>query len=203
MAILQKNAKSFSTYNRPYEKITVEDEPFEIPSSWEWVKLGVLGDTNIGLTYHPNEIVDRGVPVLRSNNICAGKIELTNLVFVSSKILENQYLNTGDILICSRNGSQSLVGKCAIVDKAANRFSFGAFMAVFRSSFNKYIYHYLNSNYFRDYMFEANSTQICQLTQNMLKNAIIPFPPLAEQKRIVDKIEEIFKSLDEISLHLI
>ena len=52
-------------------------------------------------------------------------------------------------------------------------------------------------------MFEANSTQICQLTQNMLKNALIPFPPLAEQKRIVDKIEEIFKSLDEISLHLV
>ncbi|OWV20686.1 hypothetical protein B7982_13880 [Fibrobacter sp. UWB2] len=186
--------------NPHYEKLT--DVPFEIPDSWEWVKLGYLGNTNIGLTYHPNEIVDNGIPVLRSNNIVAGKLDLSNLVCVNSKILDNQLLNTGDILICARNGSQSLVGKCAIVDNSAKHFSFGAFMAVFRSEYNPFIYHYLNSEYFRDYMFEANSTQICQLTQNMLKNALIPFPPLAEQKRIVDRIEEIFKSLDEISLHL-
>lgn len=179
------------------------DVPFEIPDSWEWVKLGYLGNTNIGLTYHPNEIVDNGIPVLRSNNIVAGKLDLSNLVCVNSKILDNQLLNIGDILICARNGSQSLVGKCAIVDNSAKHFSFGAFMAVFRSEYNPFIYHYLNSEYFRDYMFEANSTQICQLTQNMLKNALIPFPPLAEQKRIVDRIEEIFASLDEISLHLV
>ncbi len=187
--------------NPHYEKLT--DVPFEIPDSWEWVKLGYLGNTNIGLTYHPNEIVDNGIPVLRSNNIVAGKLDLSNLVCVNSKILDNQFLNTGDILICARNGSQSLVGKCAIVDNSAKHFSFGAFMAVFRSEYNPFIYHYLNSEYFRDYMFEANSTQICQLTQNMLKNALIPLPPLAEQKRIVARIEEIFASLDEISLHLV
>lgn len=193
--------KKIVRHNPHYEKLA--DVPFEIPDSWEWVKLGYLGNTNIGLTYHPNEIVDNGIPVLRSNNIVAGKLDLSNLVCVNSKILDNQLLNTGDILICARNGSQSLVGKCAIVDNSAKHFSFGAFMAVFRSEYNPFIYHYLNSEYFRDYMFEANSTQICQLTQNMLKNALIPFPPLAEQKRIVDKIEEIFKSLDEISLHLV
>ena len=193
--------KKIIRHNPHYEKMT--DVPFEIPGSWAWVKLGYLGNTNIGLTYHPNEIVDNGIPVLRSNNIVAGKLDLSNLVCVNSKILDNQFLNTGDILICARNGSQSLVGKCAIVDNSAKHFSFGAFMAVFRSEYNPFIYHYLNSEYFRDYMFEANSTQICQLTQNMLKNALIPLPPLAEQKRIVDKIEEIFASLDEISLHLV
>lgn len=186
--------KKIVRHNPHYEKLT--DIPFEIPDSWEWVKLGYLGNTNIGLTYHPNEIVDNGIPVLRSNNIVAGKLDLSNLVCVNSKILDNQFLNTGDILICARNGSQSLVGKCAIVDKSAKHFSFGAFMAVFRSEYNPFIYHYLNSEYFRDYMFEANSTQICQLTQNMLKNALIPLPPLAEQKRIVDRIEKLFKELN-------
>lgn len=62
----------------PYEKVgknepvCIADEvPFEIPESWEWVRLGSIGETNIGLTYKPSDKVDEknGIAVLRSNNI--------------------------------------------------------------------------------------------------------------------------------------
>ena len=189
--------------NRPYEK--VKEEPFEIPDSWKWVKLGDIGQTNIGLTYHPNDISNTGITVLRSNNIQNDKLCFDDVVKVNpnTKILNNQYINNGDILICARNGSQSLVGKCVLIDNLREKTSFGAFMAVFRSHYNQYILKYLQSKYFKDYMFESNSTQIHQLTQSMLKDALIPFPPENEQARIVSKIDELYFQLDQIQNNLV
>ena len=69
------------SYNTPYEKIGDEvrslanEVPFDIPDSWEWVRLGNIGETNIGLTYKPSDVTSDGVPVLRSNNIQNGQID--------------------------------------------------------------------------------------------------------------------------------
>ena len=194
---------NLSSYCRPYEKVV--EEPFDIPDSWEWVKLGNIGQTNIGLTYHPEDVSNEGTVVLRSNNINNDLLTLDDVIKVriNTKILENQFIGNGDILICARNGSQNLVGKCTLITGLKEKTSFGAFMAVFRSQFNPYIFRYLQSKYFKDYMFESNSTQIHQLTQTMLKDALIPIPPKAEQKRINEKINQINNFLDQIQSNLI
>ena len=183
----------------------MKEEPFEIPDSWCWTKLENLGQTNIGLTYHPEDVSNKGIIVSRSNNINNDTLTLDDVVKVHSntKILENQYIENGDILICARNGSQNLVGKCTLISGLKEKTSFGAFMAVFRSQFNPYILRYLQSKYFKDYMFESNSTQIHQLTQSMLKNALVPLPPEAEQKRIIEKINQMYSSLEQIQSNLV
>jgi type I restriction enzyme S subunit len=177
-------------------------KPFEIPESWVWCKLEDIGTTNIGLTYKPSEICNNGVPVLRSTNIKGDKLDLSDLVRVSSKLANNLIVNQGDILICARNGSRSLVGKCALIHNVQEITTFGAFMAIYRSVCNEFIFRILNSRYFRIRLEEANSTQINQLTQDMLKNTLIPLPSLSEQKRIVSQIETIFKTLDSIQNNL-
>ena len=199
-----------TTDNCYYEKFTgkepvcIDEEiPFDIPDNWQWCRLNELGETNIGLIYHPTDLVNTGVPVLRSNNIQNDCLCLDDLARVQTKILDNQYVADGDILICARNGSQALVGKCTLIKNIPEKMAFGAFMAVFRSKYNDYILRYLQSFYFKDYMRESNSTQIYQLTQAMLKNALIPLPPISEQKRIISKIEEMFKRLDQIQNNLI
>lgn len=186
------------------EPVCIDEEiPFDIPDNWQWCRLNELGETNIGLIYHPTDLVNTGVPVLRSNNIQNDCLCLDDLARVQTKILDNQYVADGDILICARNGSQALVGKCTLIKDIPEKMAFGAFMAVFRSKYNDYILRYLQSFYFKDYMRESNSTQIYQLTQTMLKNALIPLPPMSEQKRIVSKIEEMFERLDQIQCNLI
>lgn len=179
--------------------IEEKDIPFDIPETWRWVRLGTIGYTNIGLTYRPKDQTMDGVIVLRSSNIQNGKMVYEDIVKVNMEIPDNKMCKVGDILICARNGSKRLVGKSAIVDKAG--MSFGAFMAIFRSVCNQYIIHVINSAYFRNSLLgDTGTTTINQITQDMLKNSLVPLPPLAEQKRIVAKIEELLSLIDRYAV---
>ena len=195
--------------NSYYEKFSdgkcrsIEDElPFELPDGWEWCNLSMIGTTNIGLTYRPTDIDPNGTMVLRSSNIVNDEIDLNDLVRVKAKIRENQYVHPNDILICVRNGSRALVGKCTLIGELKESVSFGAFMAVYKTDYYKYVLHYLRSNQFRNVFDDGNSTAINQLTQDMLKRALIPFPPISEQERIVDRISELFSRLHDIEKSL-
>lgn len=176
--------------------ISDDDIPFDIPENWCWVRLGEIGETNIGLTYKPSDITNDGVIVLRSSNIQDERMDYSDIVRVSCKITDKNIAQIGDILICVRNGSRKLVGKCAIVD--APDMAFGAFMAIYRSKSNPYVKLMLNSRLFRQDLDGVNTTTINQITQSMIKNQICPLPPLAEQQRIVAKVEKLMAEIDEL-----
>lgn len=177
--------------SKPLPPISDEEKPFDIPENWKWYRLSDISSTNIGLTYHPEDVCDDGTIVIRSSNIVNSKMDYSDIVKVKCEIRKNQYLNNNDIVICARNGSKALVGKCAIYEGESDKIAFGAFMAVLRTSYYKYVFYYLLTNTFRRYFQSDDSKQISQVTQNILKEAIIPLPPLAEQKRIVAKLEEL------------
>ena len=176
--------------DKPLLEITEDEKPFDIPESWKWVRLGEISESNIGLTYKPSDIVGSGgTLVLRSSNIQNSVMAYYDNVFVSCPIPESSQIEKGDLLICARNGSRSLVGKCAIVDR--DGCAFGAFMAKIKSPFVPYIKCFLDSPVFRCQLDGVKTETINQITQSNLKNQIIPLPPLAEQKRIVAKLEEL------------
>ena len=193
-------------YNLHYEKFAdgtvecIEDEiPFELPEGWAWCRLSMVGTTNIGLTYKPADVSEEGTIVLRSCNIRNGKIDLEDLVRVKTDIRDNQYIEENDILICARNGSRSLVGKCAVMNNIGEKASFGAFMAIFRSICYRYVYHYFNTLLFRSAFDNDDSKQINQVTQAILRDTMIPLPPFAEQERIVSTLDEAFAMVNLIN----
>ena len=122
--------------------------PFELPDGWEWCNLSMIGTTNIGLTYRPTDIEPGGIMVLRSCNIVNDQVDLSGLVRVKTTVRENQFAQKNDILICARNGSRSLVGKCALIPDLREPASFGAFMAIYRTEYFEFIVHYLRSSFF-------------------------------------------------------
>lgn len=191
----------YSRDNSYYEKFDnsercIDDEiPFEIPNNWCWTRLGNVGKTNVGLTYKPSDITDStGTLVLRSSNIQNNKLNYSDNVYVSCTIPEKAFIYKGDLLICARNGSRSLVGKCAVFDE--ERAAFGAFMAKFCSDYNDYIKLYLDSPMFRLQLEGVKTETINQITQSNLKKQLLPFPPKREQKRIIEKINEITNLLE-------
>jgi len=196
-----KKSKSSKTTDTPhYENRQVGEAnvPFDVPKGWCWSTIDEVAESNIGLTYKPSDICENGVPVYRSNNIQNRRICLNELVRVSATILPKQYLQEGDLLICARNGSRNLVGKCAIIENLNEPTSFGAFMAVCRSVLNPWIFHVLNSDYFNEYLDDSNSTAINQVTQKMLLAFKIPVPPLIEQERIILQLQHWFTLIDQI-----
>ena len=181
---------------KPLPEITEDEIPFEIPENWRWVRLGEISLLNIGLTFKPTEISNEGTIVLRSSNIKNGKIDLSDIVRINKEIPVSKLAKKNDLLICVRNGSKKLVGKTAIIEN--DNFAFGAFMSICRSKCYKYLYYYLSSPLFRGNFDSVTTTTINQITQTNLKNRIVPLPPLAEQKRIVEKLDNVLANIDEL-----
>lgn len=114
----------------------------DLPDSWEILKLKFLGESTIGITYSPKDISDKdnGTLVLRASNIQNSKLSLKDNVFVERDYKGKYKIKKEDILICSRSGSKSLIGKNILINnKGVEGSYFGAFMTVFRSPENRYV----------------------------------------------------------------
>ena len=186
--------------NSYYEKILAtgevkcidEEIPFEIPQGWEWCRIRNISQSYIGLTYSPSEVSPQGTIVLRSSNIQDGKIVLDDIVRVTKNISEKLLVEKNDIIICARNGSAKLVGKSAIVTEITEPMTFGAFMAICKTSLYQYVSIFLQSDLFFSQLRDVSgTTTINQLTQSNFNGFLIAIPPLEEQHRIFEKINDV------------
>ena len=171
----------------------------DIPSEWELTRIKYLGTTHIGLTYSPEDIVEgpeQGRLVFRAGNIKNGNIDLSDSVYVNKEVPESLLTQRGDILICARSGSSSLIGKNALIDSKNERQTFGAFMTVLRSRNNEYLYWLLNSSLFKAQVGLFITATINQLTNATLNNFIVPLPPASVRSRIVDHLQAESKKID-------
>ena len=181
--------------------ISEDEKPFEIPEGWEWCRVGDISESFIGLTYKPSDVSECGWIVLRSSNIQNGQLDYNDIVKVNIDVPEKLHVKQNDIIICARNGSKKLVGKSAIVRSVDVPTTFGAFMAICRTSFYEYMAKYLLSPlFFAQLRKESDTTTINQLTQKNFNKYLVPLPPLAEQHRIVAKIEELFARIDNMKI---
>lgn len=179
--------------------ISEDEKPFEIPKSWEWVRICDISESFIGLTYKPTDVSTNGWIVLRSSNIQEGILDYNDIVKVNVEVSEKLRVRVNDIIICARNGSKKLVGKSALVREVNEPTTFGAFMAICRTQFYEYIAKYLLSPlFFQQLRKDSDTTTINQLTQKNFNRYLVPLPPLAEQHRIVAKIEQLMKEIDKL-----
>ena len=174
----------------------------EVPEHWEVTKLKYLGNSIIGLTYSPEEIIDskdKGTLVLRANNIQNGKLERNNDVFVDSIISPRIKVGEGDILICARNGSKHLVGKNAVVSKEFEGATFGAFNTVYRSEYWQYLSKVFQSDIFQSQSNLYLTTTINQLTIGTLNNLVVPFPTDKDERTAIAKyLDKEVARIDEL-----
>jgi type I restriction enzyme S subunit len=173
----------------------------KMPSHWEMKRLKFLGAARNGLTYAPEDIVDeeKGTLVLRSSNIQNDRLSFGDNVYVSSQIPKEIILQENDLLICSRNGSQSLIGKCALIDENTAGQTYGAFMCVYRSHYNKFIHYVFLSDIFSYYLGTFLTSTVNQLTNLNLYNIRIPIPmDLNEQAAIVDFLDRKCVETDDL-----
>lgn len=186
--------------------VPAEEQPYEVPENWVWVRLGAFAETiskgttpKGGSTAYVNE----GVNFLRVENLTSdGYISHSKITHITVEMHENylkrSILKANDLLI-SIAGS---LGKSAIVrecDLPINTNQAIAFVRLFADKINvNYIRNTIESPLINSVLTKQTKvTSIPNLTLEIIKDCPIPLPPLSEQQRIVERIEELFAKLDE------
>ena len=169
-----------------------------VPKGWKRKRLKYLGTARNGLTFKPENVTDKGILVLRSSNIQGNELAFDDNVYVDMRIPRKIVLRENDLLICSRNGSRTLIGKCALINEETAGNTYGAFMCVYRSEYNRFIRYVMLSDIFGFYLSSFLTATINQLTNENLLDIEILFPPEKEQQVIVSFLDERCCQIDDI-----
>ena len=178
---------------KPLPEITEDEKPFDIPESWKWVRLrdiiSVLGD---GIHGTPQYDDTGKYFFINGNNLVKGEIVIksdTKKVSYEEFKKYEKPLDESTILV-SINGTIGNYafynGEPVILGKSACYFS------LISGIDKEYICRLLNTQHFLDYAVkEATQTTIKNVSLKSMRMLPVPLPPLSEQKRIVEKLEEI------------
>ncbi len=176
------------------------EAPFEIPANWEWVRLKdlttLLGD---GLHGSPKYCENGDYYFVNGNNLDDGKIvikaETKKVDFVEYQKYRKE-LNSNTILV-SINGT---IGNIAFYkDEKIILGKSACFFNLVSPELKQYIYCLLKTSFFLRYaLAEATGSTIKNVSLETMRNFLIPLPPLAEQQRIVEKIQDAFAEIDAI-----
>ena len=176
----------------PRDEIPDDEKPFDIPESWEWARLGEVVDVRDG-THDTPKYVQAGVPLVTSKNLVSGTIDFTTAKFISyedSKAINiRSGVDDGDILFAMIGtiGNPVLIRK----DREFSIKNMALFKPIDRGLFcMEYLMMFLTKAQF-DMRKSASASVQSFVSLSFLRNYPIPLPPLAEQKRIVAKLEEL------------
>ena len=201
--------KRVDAKGRESEPACIEDElPFEIPEDWEWARLESVLQLSSGLGYKKDSLTvksERMVRVLRGGNIGEGDEPLVrdNDVLISTEFVDDSLLLRDGQIITPAVTSLENVGKAAIVRAADGNTVCGGFV-FFLTPFLENPWH---SEYLHKYLTSPTHIAFCKtvvkksgqafynLSKSSLNSALIAIPPLAEQHRIANEVDRLFKIL--------
>lgn len=190
--------------------ITTDNYPHDIPESWQWSRIGHLA---LVIDYGTSQKADSDsskVPVYRMGNIVSGRLTDENLKYVDASIddLPGLYLKTDDILF-NRTNSYELVGKAGIYTGPDDTATFASYLIRIRLPdtllFPPFYSVAMNAPYYRQTQIEPEVVQQCgqaNFNGTKLASTVVPIPPLAEQRRIVAKVEQLMALVDALETQL-
>lgn len=187
--------------------VPLEEQPYEVPENWCWIKLGVISSIiSKGTTPKGGKsaYVDEGIDFLRVKNINDdGTICHDDMMHVTEEthtgFLKRSILEENDILV----SIAGTLGKTAIVKNDDLPLNTNQAVAFVRLKDNgevsrEYIRYAIDTPVIQNMLLSKTKvTAIPNLTLEIISECLIPFPPLAEQQRIVEQIESLFSKLDE------
>jgi type I restriction enzyme, S subunit len=181
------------------------DDPYELPEEWLWVPFGELHHLVRGVTYSKGDVSETPsvgfVPILRANNIGQTLTHDDPVYVKAERVSSDQYLRRGDYMIALSSGSKNLVGKAALVHYDLD-YGFGGFCGAVRPfdpALVGFFGVFLSSDLYRESISAGSrGIGINNLKKEVLANLHFPLPPIAEQRRIVAKVEELMALLDRL-----
>lgn len=174
-----------------------DNVPFEIPNNWKWTTFYKIIDVRDGTHDSPKYVEYSDYPLITSKNLTKNGLDFENVNYLAKKDYESinvrSFVDDGDILF-AMIGS---IGNPVLVNKTRN-FAIKN-VALFKCSkkiYNKYLYYYLQSQGDMSDKTKGGVQKFVSL--KILRNYLIPIPPLEQQKKIVEKIEKCFELIEQL-----
>ncbi len=190
--------------------ISEDETPFEIPAQWEWCKFGLVAEFINGdrSKSYPNksEYVRMGMPWINTGHIePEGTLTVGAMNYITKEkfdSLRGGKVEPGDLVYCLRGAT---FGKTAFITPYTEGAIASSLMIIrpYLVEFGSYIYRYLISPFGRSQIFRFdNGSAQPNLSANSVKIYAFPCPPLAEQHRIVAKVDELMALCDQLKARL-
>lgn len=176
-------------------EITDDEKPFEIPDSWEWVRMSDVLDVRDG-THDSPKYIDNGIPLITSKNISNGYLDFSNVKYISQedadKINERSSVDDNDIIF-------AMIGTIGnpIIIKKDREFAIKNVALLKHFSERVYMPFILQYMWVLQAQFNENASGAVQkfVSLKKIRQSLIPLPPLAEQKRIVAKLDQLMSTI--------
>lgn len=191
---------------KPLASISEDEIPFDIPDNWEWVKLGEL-TSKIGAGNTPpggknsDVYVENGIKFLRSMNVYNDGLHYNGIVYISQGLANgraNSAVYAKDILLNITGGS---IGRCALVPDDFDLGNVNQHVLIIRNideNNRAYIHLCICSPMVQSIIMDKAVGDKAGFSAEKAKNLLIPLPPLAEQHRIVARVNELMAKIDEL-----
>lgn len=193
--------------DKPLARIEDEEKPFELPNNWKWVRLGeALNKISDGTHHSPTNTATGDFKYISAKNIKPWGLDLTDVTYVTAEVHQEIYSRCdpelGDVLYI-KDGATTGIGT---INSLSEPFSMLSSVALLKPSLgikNTYLLKTMVAPLFYDEM-RAGMTgvAITRVTLSKLNDAIIPLPPLAEQQRIVARVDELMALCDALKARL-
>ena len=180
--------------------------PFQIPETWTWCKVKDLVEIQTGASFKKEQANanKKGIRILRGGNILPNKyIFKDDDVFVSEEFVNANTILKKNCIITPAVTSLENIGKMAVIEKDYNNVSAGGFVFIIRPYIQDFNHSLLLAYFLQSpFLIEAmrgitkkSGAAFYNLGKERLKELYLPLPPMAEQRRIVGKINEVLSSI--------
>ena len=203
---IKKDMTKAGASGRSLAEITEEEIPFDIPETWRWCRLGVIGTFLRGSGIKRTETVSEGFPCIRYGELYTtyrtnfSKIKS----FVLKSIYEKAFKIEKDDICMALTGENKFDIALASVYQGDTPIAMGGDMTRFRIIFGNPLYfvYAINSPYGINCKQQlATGDIICHISNDKLANIPFPVPPIEEQQRIVEKLNTILPIIDSMAVY--
>jgi type I restriction enzyme S subunit len=185
----------------PLPQIKPEEIPYAVPNGWEWVRLNdVSSKIHYGYTASANHDL-KEIRMLRITDIQDNKVEWESVpgCEIKDRDIEQYLLNNNDLLIARTGGT---VGKSYLVENVNVKAVFASYLIRIVPSVNiyaRYLKYFIDGPiYWKQLYAKCSGTGQPNVNGTSLSTLLLTFPPLAEQKRIVTKIDQLMALCDKL-----
>ena len=206
MFTFRKNGHFYEKVSKKEKPVCIDNEiPFEVPDSWEWVRINTIREVYTGNSINKTEKETKFTGLTEGYNYIATKdvkfdnsLDYDNGVKIPKDLEKFRIAPEGSVLLCIEGGSAGR--KIGILNQDV---CFGNKLACFKTfnENNNFLFYYLQSPNFKE-IFKSKKTGIIGgVGIAKLRNVLMPIPPLKEQKRIINKLHDLIPKINEYGIY--